>query len=102
MDNIFARFILGEAAPPTTPPQQAKDPTTQKQEPKMEIPGADKALQPPDEAPDLTQPPPTDNGGGAAGAGDPKAGGEIPPEGGEGDPTVAPPLIPFTVLKHRV
>ena len=91
MDNIFAKFILGEAAPPTPPVQQASDPTTQKQEPKMEIPGADKALQPPDEAPDLTQPLPTDKGGNTAGAGDPTAGGETPPEGGEGDPSAQDP-----------
>ena len=92
MDNIFARFILGEAAPPTTPPSPTSAPTAQKQEPKMEIPGADKSLQPPDEPPDLTQDPAANTGGTPdAGAGDPTASGDTPPEGGEGDPAAQDP-----------
>lgn len=77
MDNIFARFILGEAAGDTPIPQQ------QKPEPKVEIPGADKGLQPPDEAPDFTAQP--DNSQGA----DPTSGDKQPPDqstGTEGDP----------------
>lgn len=88
MDNIFARFVLGEAAPPSPTPNQP----AQKQEPKMEIPGADKSLQPPDEPPDLTQDPTSNNGGTPnAGTGNPSAGGDTPPEGGEGDSSAQDP-----------
>lgn len=95
MDNIFARFILGEASPPTTTPLPTPNQPEQKQEPKMEIPGADKSLQPPDEPPDLTQDPTANTGGGSnAGAGNPAAGGDVPPEGGEeGDPTAQDPNV---------
>ena len=80
MDSLFARYILGEAAGDPPMPQQQQ----QKPEPKVEIPGADKSLQPPDEAPDFTaQSQQNDQQGGAppdASGGDPQA------AGAEGDP----------------
>ena len=76
MDSLFARYILGEAAGDPAMPQQQQ----QKQEPKMEIPGADKSLQPPDEAPDFTAQSQPNNQQGDTGEGDPQA------AGAEGDP----------------
>lgn len=98
MDSIFARYILGEAASPSVDPtQQTPSQPPQKKEEKMEIPGADKSLQPPDEPPDLTNPPPTNDGTsseGDASANESPVDGEVPPEGGgEGDPTAQNPSL---------
>ena len=89
MDSIFARYILGEAAPPVDPSQQ---PPTQPQEDKMEIPGADKSLQPPDQPPDLTQSPQEGEGDQTA-ADQSVAGGDVPQDqaGAEGDPNQQQP-----------
>lgn len=80
MDSLFARYILGEAAGDSPMPQQQQ----QKHEPKVEIPGADKSLQPPDEAPDFTAQPQQNDQHGEAPA-DP-SGGDPQAAEAEGDP----------------
>lgn len=96
MDNIFMRYILNEATPPPT-----AAPPPNKQDSKMEIPGADKGIEPPAEPPDVTNPPPDTGGdpsasadmGGGDAAPSPNAGAEGDPsadpsmQGGEGDPS---------------
>lgn len=89
MDNIFARYILGEAAPPVDPAQQAPTQAPEKKEEKMEIPGADKSLQPPDDAPDLTADPSGGSGGEEAAGGNAPTDGEAAPDATGGDPNAA-------------
>lgn len=88
MDHIFARYILQEA---DATPQMSPSPTKpQKQDPQMEIPGADKSLQPPDTPPDFTsdQDPNSAQGGGDTSSQDPNtAGGDHTAQ--EGDPNAA-------------
>ena len=76
MDIIFAKYLLGEAAVNPVDINPAQQNVQKPQDQKMEMPGADKALQPPDEPPDLTAPPQDDSGGGEAPPADPAAGGD--------------------------
>lgn len=97
MDAIFANYLLHEADnvnPVDIKPaqQNVKQPPQQQQEdPQMSMPGADKALQPPDTPPDFTTDP--NQGGDAAGA-DPSATGGDP--SAQGDPSQDPNADPNT------
>lgn len=87
MNTLFTKFLLHEDIPP--------DPTVtnKKPQPKMEMPNADKSVQPPDDPPDLTSEQPSQGGGGDLGAamGAPPGGAGNPadPSAAGGDPSMA-------------